>query len=188
LELHYVVRIVTAFKDRALDVEVDRAPLKTERLRDDTVPGRHHDAIEITGQIPPIFVAVEKHGGMDLFVDLPFPGPGPMAPDSDVAQIPGEGGPATRAVDDQAVERRGGTRGKPKRSKYAAGVIPIIKVFMEKGMAMGTALAFMKAVTGLSFPEAIILRKVLKPKLLAVFFGVAAAAIVITGYLFNLVL
>jgi len=50
---------------------------------------------------------------------------------------------------------------------------------------MGTALAFMMAVTGLSLPEGIILRKVLKPKLLAVFFGAVAAAIIVTGYLFN---
>lgn len=70
----------------------------------------------------------------------------------------------------------------------AAGVIPIVKVLMEKGMAMGTALAFMMAVTGLSLPEAVILRKVLKPKLLATFFGVVSAAIIITGYLFNAIL
>ena len=70
----------------------------------------------------------------------------------------------------------------------AAGVIPIVKVLMEKGMAMGTALSFMMAVTGLSLPEAIILRKVLKPKLLATFFGVVSVAIIITGYLFNVIL
>jgi len=70
----------------------------------------------------------------------------------------------------------------------AAGVIPIVKVLMEKGMAMGTALAFMMAVTGLSLPEGIILRKVLKPKLLVTFFGVVSVAIMITGYLFNAVL
>ena len=70
----------------------------------------------------------------------------------------------------------------------AAGVIPIVQVMLEKGMAMGTALAFMMAVTGLSLPEAIILRKVLKPKLLATFFGLVAAAIIVTGYLFNAVL
>ncbi len=70
----------------------------------------------------------------------------------------------------------------------AAGVIPIVQVLMEKGMAMGTALAFMMAVTGLSLPEGIILRKVLKPRLLATFFGVVAVAIIITGYLFNAIL
>ena len=53
---------------------------------------------------------------------------------------------------------------------------------------MGTSLAFMMAVTGLSLPEAILLRRVLKPKLLAVFFGVVALGIIFTGYLFNFVL
>jgi hypothetical protein len=67
----------------------------------------------------------------------------------------------------------------------AAGVTPIVRVLMEKGMALGTALAFMMAVTALSLPEAIILRKVLKPKLLAAYFSVVAAGIMLTGYLFN---
>jgi uncharacterized membrane protein YraQ (UPF0718 family) len=67
----------------------------------------------------------------------------------------------------------------------AAGVIPIVKVLMDKGMAIGTALSFMMAVVGLSLPEAIILKKVLKPKLLLIFFAVVAAGIMITGYLFN---
>jgi uncharacterized membrane protein YraQ (UPF0718 family) len=70
----------------------------------------------------------------------------------------------------------------------AAGIIPIVKVLMDKGMAIGTALSFMMAVTALSLPEGIILRKVLKPKLLAVFFGVVAIGIMITGYLFNWIL
>jgi uncharacterized protein len=67
----------------------------------------------------------------------------------------------------------------------AAGVIPIVKVLMEKGMAMGTSLAFMMAVTALSLPEAVILRKVLKPRLLAIYFGVVALGIMLTGFLFN---
>jgi len=70
----------------------------------------------------------------------------------------------------------------------AAGVIPIVNVLMEKGMAMGTSLAFMMAVTALSLPEAIILRKVLKPKLLVAYFGVVAVGIMLTGYLFNAVI
>jgi len=70
----------------------------------------------------------------------------------------------------------------------AAGVIPIVSVLMEKGMAMGTALSFMMAVTALSLPEAIILRKVLKPKLLATYFGVVALGIMLTGYLFNAII
>jgi uncharacterized membrane protein YraQ (UPF0718 family) len=70
----------------------------------------------------------------------------------------------------------------------AAGVIPIVKVLMEKGMAMGTSLSFMMAVTALSLPEAIILRKVLKPRLLAIYFSVVAAGIMLTGYLFNAII
>ena len=59
---------------------------------------------------------------------------------------------------------------------------------MEKGMAMGTALSFMMAVTALSLPEAIILRKVLKPRLLAIYFSVVAVGIMLTGYLFNVII
>ena len=70
----------------------------------------------------------------------------------------------------------------------AAGVIPIVRVLMEKGMAMGTSLAFMMAVTALSLPEAIILRKVLKPKLLAIYFSVVAVGIMLTGFMFNAVI
>ena len=70
----------------------------------------------------------------------------------------------------------------------AAGMIPIVSALIEKGAALGTALAFMMSVVGLSLPEAIILRRVLKPKLLIIFFGTVAVAIVLTGYLFNLVL
>ena len=68
----------------------------------------------------------------------------------------------------------------------AAGVIPIVHALMEKGAALGTVLAFMMAVVGLSLPELIILRRVLKPQLIAVFVGVVSLAIIITGYLFNL--
>ncbi len=70
----------------------------------------------------------------------------------------------------------------------AAGVIPIVSALMEKGASLGTVLAFMMSVVGLSLPETIILRRVLKPQLIAVFIGTVAVAIVITGYLFNLVL
>ncbi|TDB37895.1 MAG: permease [Actinobacteria bacterium] len=70
----------------------------------------------------------------------------------------------------------------------AAGVIPLVSVLTEKGMAMGTVLAFMMAVVGLSLPEAIILRKVLKPKLIGVYFGINSIGIVAVGYLFNAVL
>ena len=67
----------------------------------------------------------------------------------------------------------------------AAGTIPIVAALREKGMAMGTVLAFMMAVTALSLPEMIILRNVLKPKLIAIFVGIMAVAITIVGYIFN---
>lgn len=70
----------------------------------------------------------------------------------------------------------------------AAGVIPIVQALTAKGMAIGTVLAFMMAVTALSLPEAVILSNVLKKPLLATFFGTVAAAITIVGYLFNALL
>ncbi len=70
----------------------------------------------------------------------------------------------------------------------AAGVIPIVHALMEKGMAIGTVLAFMMAVTALSLPEAIILKNVLKNRLLVVFFSIVATAIICVGYLFNAIL
>jgi len=70
----------------------------------------------------------------------------------------------------------------------AAGVIPIVQALMEKGMAVGTVLAFMMAVTALSLPEAVILKNVLKMRLLLTFFGIIAVAIIGVGYLFNLIL
>jgi len=70
----------------------------------------------------------------------------------------------------------------------AAGIIPIVSALMEKGASLGTVLAFMMSVVGLSLPETIILRRVLKPQLIAVFVGVIAIAIIFTGYLFNIIL
>jgi uncharacterized protein len=70
----------------------------------------------------------------------------------------------------------------------AAGVIPIVHALMAKGMSIGTVLAFMMAVTALSFPEMVILRKVLKVRLLAVFVAIMTVSIIGVGYLFNLVL
>ena len=70
----------------------------------------------------------------------------------------------------------------------AAGVIPIVQALTAKGMAIGTVLAFMMAVTALSLPEAIILKNVLKNRLLVVFFGTVAVAITCVGYLFNAIL
>lgn len=70
----------------------------------------------------------------------------------------------------------------------AAGVIPLVGVLTEKGVAIGTSLAFMMAVTGLSFPEFMILKKVMKVKLIVIFAGIVGVGIIFTGYLFNLVL
>ena len=70
----------------------------------------------------------------------------------------------------------------------AAGIIPVVQALLEKGAALGTVLAFMMAVIGLSLPETIILRNVLKPALIAVFIGVVATGILLVGYLFNLML
>ena len=69
----------------------------------------------------------------------------------------------------------------------AAGIIPIVSVLIEKGASLGTALAFMMAVIGLSLPETIILRKVLKLPLIFTLLGVVASGILIVGYLFNLI-
>ncbi len=70
----------------------------------------------------------------------------------------------------------------------AAGMFPIMVALIEKGAALGTALAFMMAVVGVSLPETVLLRRVLKPKLIALFIGIVTVSIIITGYLFNLVL
>ncbi len=67
----------------------------------------------------------------------------------------------------------------------AAGIIPIVEALIGKGAALGTVLAFMMAVIGLSLPETIILRRVLKPTLIATFVGVVGTGILLVGYLFN---
>jgi uncharacterized membrane protein YraQ (UPF0718 family) len=67
----------------------------------------------------------------------------------------------------------------------AAGIVPVVQALLGKGAALGTVLAFMMAVIALSLPEIIILRKVLRPRLIAVFVGVVAAGIVSVGFLFN---
>lgn len=69
----------------------------------------------------------------------------------------------------------------------AAGIVPIVSVLIEKGAALGTALAFMMAVIGLSLPEMIILRKVLRLPLIFTFLGVVGSGIMIVGYLFNMI-
>lgn len=70
----------------------------------------------------------------------------------------------------------------------AAGIIPIVSVFIEKGVPLGTALAFMMSVIGLSLPELIILKKVLKLPLIFTFIGIVASGIMVVGFLFNMIL
>jgi hypothetical protein len=67
----------------------------------------------------------------------------------------------------------------------AAGTIPIVEALLGKGLPIGSGLAFMMAVTALSLPEMIILRRVMKPRLIAVFVAIVASGIVAVGYLFN---
>lgn len=70
----------------------------------------------------------------------------------------------------------------------AAGVIPLVGVLTEKGVSIGTSLAFMMAVTGLSLPEFMILKKVMKTKLIIIFASIVGIGIIFTGYLFNMIL
>jgi uncharacterized membrane protein YraQ (UPF0718 family) len=70
----------------------------------------------------------------------------------------------------------------------AAGIIPVVQALLEKGAALGTVLAFMMSVIGLSLPETIILRKVLKPQLIAVFLAVVGCGIMLVGLLFNVIM
>jgi uncharacterized membrane protein YraQ (UPF0718 family) len=70
----------------------------------------------------------------------------------------------------------------------AAGIIPVVEALLGKGAALGTVLAFMMSVIGLSLPEIIILRKVLRPPLIAAFVGVVATGILLVGWMFNAVL
>jgi hypothetical protein len=69
----------------------------------------------------------------------------------------------------------------------AAGMIPIVEALLSKGAALGTVLAFMMAVISISTPEAIMLRRVLKPRLIGVFLGVVTVGILVVGYLFNVI-
>ena len=70
----------------------------------------------------------------------------------------------------------------------AAGIVPVIEVFVAKGIPLGTAIAFMMAVVGLSLPEATLLKKVMTWRLIAIFFGVVTLFIILSGYLFNVFL
>jgi len=70
----------------------------------------------------------------------------------------------------------------------AAGTIPIVEALLGEGLPLGSALAFMMAVTALSVPELVILRRVMKPRLIALFVAIVAAGILLVGYGFNLFL
>lgn len=70
----------------------------------------------------------------------------------------------------------------------AAGIVPVIQVFVAKGIPIGTSLAFMMAVVGLSIPEATLLKKVMTGKLIAIFFGIVTICIILSGYVFNVIL
>lgn len=70
----------------------------------------------------------------------------------------------------------------------ATGIVPVIQVFVSKGIPIGTSLAFMMAVVGLSIPEALLLKKVMTAKLIAYFFGIVTICIIISGYFFNWVI
>jgi len=70
----------------------------------------------------------------------------------------------------------------------AAGIVPVVQALLGKGAALGSSLAFMMSVIALSLPEVVILRKVLKPRLIAAFVGVVAVGIILVGFLFNAIL
>jgi len=70
----------------------------------------------------------------------------------------------------------------------AVGTIPIVEALINKGVGVGTALAFMMSVVALSLPEMILLKQVIKPKLIAIFVGITGTAIIMVGYLFNWIL
>ena len=70
----------------------------------------------------------------------------------------------------------------------AAGIVPVIEFFVAKGIPIGTALAFMMAVVGLSLPEATLLKKVMTWRLIGIFFGLITSFIIALGYLYNIVL
>ena len=70
----------------------------------------------------------------------------------------------------------------------ASGVLPVVQVLVDKGIPLGTAIAFMMGVVGLSLPEAMLLKKVMTFKLIGIFFGVVGTCIIISGYIFNIIL
>lgn len=70
----------------------------------------------------------------------------------------------------------------------AAGIVPVIQVFVAKGIPLGTAVAFMMGVVGLSLPEAAMLKKVMTWRLIGIFFAVMTSFFILSGYVFNMLL
>ena len=146
---------------RAGSVAVDFKPTMSDRVRD-----AWRSTVDIVGRVWPYVVAGIAVGALiHGFV-----------PTELVVAIGGEDNPlAVPALV---------ALGVPLYSN-AAGTIPIVDALVGKGLPIGSALAFMMAVTALSFPEMVILRKVMKPRLLATFVAIVAAGIIAIGYLFN---
>ena len=150
------------WKIRAGSIDVDFKPTLDDRVRD-----AWRSTLDIVGRVwPYVIVGIGVGALIHGFV-----------PTELVVQIGGRGNPlAVPALV---------ALGVPLYSN-AAGTIPIIEALLGKGLPVGSALAFMMAITALSLPEMVILRKVMKPRLLATFVGIVAAGIVVIGYLFNL--
>jgi uncharacterized membrane protein YraQ (UPF0718 family) len=156
---HYVEDYV--WKIRAGSVAIDEHPTLEDRIRDAWRSTR-----DIVGRVwPYVIVGIGIGAFIHGFVPTEF-----------VAQIGGSGNPL--AVPALVV------LGVPLYSN-AAGTIPVIEALLGKGLPVGSALAFMMAITALSLPEMVILRKVMKPRLLLTFAGIVAAGIIAIGYLFN---
>ena len=149
------------WKIRAGSIAVDFRPTLSDRVRD-----AWRSTVDIVGRVwPYVLVGIGIGALIHGFV-----------PTELVVQIGGPGNPlAVPALV---------ALGVPLYSN-AAGTIPIIEALLGKGLPVGSALAFMMAITALSLPEMVILRKVMKPRLLATFAGIVAAGIVVVGYLFN---
>ncbi len=167
--------VITGFILGKLDLEhlLIRQDVRAPAVAVPTVPDRHRRALRYTGNLlKNIFPYVVIGVGAGALIHG-------YAPADVLARIAGRGNPFAVPI---AV-----LIGVPLYSN-AAGTVPIVQSLVEKGLPMGTALAFMMAITALSVPEMIILRKVMKTKLLALYIIILAVGIMATGYLFNAVL
>jgi hypothetical protein len=145
-------------------------PLDAGMAWNDRIESGFHHVREIVGKVwPYIIVGIALGAGIHGYV-----------PEDFMASIMGKDAPWWSIPAAVAI-------GVPMYTN-AAGIIPIVEALIGKGAALGTVLAFMMSVIALSAPEMIILRKVLKPTLIATFAGVVAAGIILVGYVFNAVL